>query len=51
MEIDGQKINQRNLLTILIRQYNVGDQVILKVLRDQQELEFVVILSQRDTNN
>lgn len=36
LEINGEKIDQRHQLATLIRQYNVGDTIVLKILREDK---------------
>ena len=38
LEFDGGKVTQENTLAEFIQKYNPGDQVVLKILRDGQEL-------------
>lgn len=44
LEINGKKINETNPLVDIIRSYNVGDEIILKVLREEKEIEIKVVL-------
>jgi len=47
LEFDGQKITTENSLARIIMRYNPGDKVVLKVLRNGQELNLKVILGGR----
>ncbi len=47
LEFDGQKITTDNSLADIIRKYNPGDSIILKVLREGEEKFFTVILGER----
>jgi S1-C subfamily serine protease len=46
LEFDNQKIDQTNQLATLIRQYNVGDKVVLKILRGDETLTKEVVLGE-----
>lgn len=46
LEFDGQKIDSRHQLATIIRQYNVGDTIILKVLRDDKTFTKEIILGE-----
>lgn len=48
LEFDGQKITQENPLYKIIKKYNPSDEVVLKILRGQKELEIKVVLGQRE---
>lgn len=47
LEFGGQKIDKDHILAVLIKKYQFGDSVMLKVLRDDQEIEVVLILGER----
>ncbi|MBI1866566.1 MAG: trypsin-like peptidase domain-containing protein [Candidatus Staskawiczbacteria bacterium] len=47
LEFNGEKITTDNSMTRIIAKYNAGDKVILKVLRDGNELNIDVILGER----
>lgn len=47
LELNGEKITTENKLTKIIMQYNPGDKVTLKVLRDGKEQMFNVTLGER----
>lgn len=47
LEINGEIVNQDNLLSSLIQKYQVGDEVTLKVFRDGKEMEVRVKLEER----
>ena len=47
LEFDGKKITSDNSLAKIITQYNPGNKVVLKVLRDGKEKIFQVTLSER----
>jgi len=47
ISVNGEKINSDHSLASLIQKYNVGDKIVLKVLRNGQELSFEVILAER----
>jgi len=44
LEFDGQKIDQRHQLATMIRQYNVGDTVNLKILREDKSFDVKITL-------
>jgi serine protease Do len=46
LEFDNQKIDQNNQLASIIRQYNIGESVILKILRDNQTFTKEIILGE-----
>ena len=46
LEFDNQKIDQNNHLATLIRQYNIGDTIVLKILRDDQTFTKEVVLGE-----
>jgi serine protease Do len=46
LEFDNQKIDQNNHLATLIRQYNIGDTIVLKILRDDQAFTKEVVLGE-----
>jgi S1-C subfamily serine protease len=50
LEFDNQKIDQNNQLASLIRQYNVGESVALKILRDDQVFTKEIILGEYPKN-
>ncbi len=47
LEFDGQKITTSNSLSDIIGNYDPGDTVVLKVLRDKEEKFFTIILAER----
>lgn len=47
LEINGEKINQEHSLAMLIKKYNVGDAITLKILRNGKTLELKVVLEER----
>ncbi len=48
LEIDGKKINEKNNLANLIRDYKVGDTVALKVVREDKVFEVRAKLAERE---
>ncbi|MFA5360596.1 MAG: trypsin-like peptidase domain-containing protein [Candidatus Paceibacterota bacterium] len=46
LEINNQKIDQSNQLATFVRQYNVGDKVVLKILRDDETLTKEIVLGE-----
>ncbi len=48
LEFDGQRITTDNSLADIIRKYNPGDKIILKVLREGEEKFFTVTLGERN---
>ena len=47
LEINGEKIDTKNTLAKIIVKYNPGEEVTLKVLRDDQQLEIKLTLTER----
>lgn len=47
LEINGEKITQRQTLSKLIRKYNPGDKITLKVLRGKKILKIKAVLGER----
>jgi S1-C subfamily serine protease len=47
LEINGIKITQENSLALLLQKYNVGDTIILKILRNGKEITVNVKLEER----
>ena len=47
LEFDGQRITSTNSLADIISNYDPGDIVVLKVLRDEQEMFFTITLTER----
>jgi len=47
LEINGAKINADNSLSKILQQYNPGDKITLKVMRDKQELTLEATLTER----
>lgn len=47
LEINSKKINQNNSLASIIQDYNVGDTISLKILRNGKEIEIKVKLEER----
>lgn len=47
LEINGEKIDSNNLLSGAILKYNPGDKIVLKILRNGQELSVDVVLGER----
>ena len=47
LEIDGQKLTVKNDLTEIIVEYNVGDEVTLKIWRKGEEMELKIKLGER----
>lgn len=47
LEINGKKINQNNSLASMIQDYNIGDTISLKILRNGKEIEIKVKLEER----
>jgi len=47
LEINGQRITQENSLAKIIQQYDPGDTVVLKVLRDGQKKILNATLGER----
>jgi len=50
LEINGQRIDADHTLSAIIKNYNAGDKITLKILRDQQELNIEVVLADRPDN-
>jgi len=48
LELGGEKITVDNSLSEIILKYNPGDEVILKILRDGQEMEISLVLTKRE---
>lgn len=48
LEFNGQKITTENTLGKIIQQYNPGDKITLKVLRDKKEIIFQAVLGERE---
>ena len=46
LEFGDKKINQNNQLASLIRQYNVGESVVLKILREEEVLTKEIVLGE-----
>ncbi len=46
LEINGEKITTKNTLTKIIADYNPKDEVEMKILRDEEEMEISVILGE-----
>jgi len=47
LEINGQKIDEKNLLSSIVQQYLVGDKIKIKILRSGKEMELEVVLEER----
>lgn len=47
LEVNGGKLTKENTLADIIRDYNVGDTITLKVLRDKKESEIKLTLAER----
>jgi len=47
LEVDGQKIDSKNTLSSIIAVHNVGDKVVLTVLRGKDQLKITVVLGER----
>lgn len=47
LEIDNQAISKDHSLSLLIQKYNVGDEIALKILRNNKEIEIRVKLEER----
>ena len=47
LELNGEKITERNSLAKIILKYNPDDQVLLKVLREKEEMDILAILGDR----
>ena len=47
LELNNEKISQKNSLAKIISKYNPGDKVSLKVLRDKKEINIDVVLGER----
>lgn len=47
LEFNGEKITTKNTLAKIIRKYNPGDKVVLKILRNGKEKNLEVVLGQR----
>jgi len=47
LEINGEKITQDNKMNMIINKYNPGDNITLKILRDGQEQEVQITLTER----
>ncbi len=47
LEINGEKISAKNTLAKIIQKYNAGDSVVLKVLRNNENIDLQVILGER----
>lgn len=50
LELNGEKITSDKSLATLIQKYSVGDEVVLKILRDDKEIEIKVKLEERKIN-
>ena len=48
LEIQGEKITQDNPLADIILKYNPGDEVVLKILRNGEELDIGIVLTKRE---
>lgn len=48
LEVDSQKITEKNNLTKIMQNYFPGDEIVLKVLRDEEEFEVTVFLGNWD---
>ncbi len=46
-EVNGVAIDQNNTLSSLIQNYQVGDQITLKILRNGKEMNIVVTLEEK----
>ncbi len=46
IEMDGEKIESRNDLLLLLEQYEAGDKVKLTIIRDEQEVELELVLDE-----
>jgi serine protease Do len=49
LELNGEKITENNPLSEIILKYNPGDEIVLKILRQEDELEKKVILGERSS--
>lgn len=47
LEADGKKVTVQNSLGTMIQQHSPGDKIVLKVLRDKQELMIEVVLGEK----
>lgn len=47
LEFNNEKITSENSLAKIISKYNVGDKIIIKILREKQEKTFEIILDER----
>jgi serine protease Do len=47
LEINGEKISAKNTLAKIIQKYNAGDSVVLKVLRNNENIELQATLGER----
>jgi len=47
LSIDGKIVDQSNTLLDILQDYTVGNKILLKVLREKQELSFELTLSER----
>lgn len=47
LEINSEKITFKNSLSTIIRKYNAGDEIILRILRDGEEQDISVILGEK----
>ena len=50
IEMNGEKITQDNHLGKIIQKYNVGDVIVLKILRKGKEMELKATLEERPKN-
>jgi len=48
LQINGEKIANNNSLAQLIQKYNVGDKVVLHILREGKEMDLEAILTERE---
>jgi len=50
LEVNGVKVDDKNVLTSLVQRYNIGDTITLKVQRGDKALDIPVILAERPAN-
>jgi len=48
LQINGEKITSKNSLSMIIQKYNVGDNIILRILRNGNEIDTNLVLGERD---
>ncbi len=49
LEVNGEKITTKNSIATIVRKYNVGDTIILHILRNEKEQDMSLILGERSS--